>query len=207
VTGLDMSKYEDEMKKSWVWKELHEVRNIRPSFNSPLGFWGGVAYSGVDSLLLKGHTPWTLRIRTGDSSHTERASEFDPISYPPPQPPLTTDILTSVSLTSTDHAENQPVHLRLPPGREARKKHIQTNVGEYAGLLGRACPAAVYEYVDAGGDDGNSGKPDDVAVDGVKLVINSQNCIHCKLCDIKVPTQDITWTVPEGSGGPKYTIT
>jgi len=73
VTGLDMSKYEDEMKKSWVWKELHEVRNIRPSFNSPLGFWGGVAYSGVDSLLLKGHTPWTLRIRTGDSSHTERA--------------------------------------------------------------------------------------------------------------------------------------
>jgi len=112
-----------------------------------------------------------------------------------------------VSLTSTNHAENQPVHLRLPPGREARKNHIQTNVGEYAGLLGRACPAAVYEYVDAGSDGGESGTPEDVAADGVKLVINSQNCIHCKLCDIKVPTQDITWTVPEGSGGPKYTIT
>jgi electron-transferring-flavoprotein dehydrogenase len=108
------------------------------------------------------------------------------------------------------------VHLRLPPGPEAHRAHVQKNVGEYAGLLGRACPAAVYEYVDAG-------EKEEGAWDGKKLIINSQvrtaeglmtvttdalgtgqNCIHCKLCDIKVPTQDITWTVPEGGGGPKY---
>ncbi|KAF8308949.1 hypothetical protein DL93DRAFT_2086286, partial [Clavulina sp. PMI_390] len=204
---LSMERYETALKDSWVWKDLYEVRNLRPSFNTPLGLWGGIAYSGVDSMFLRGRTPWTFKNKGTDAGHTRSASEFEPIKYPPPQPPLTTDILTSVSLTSTNHAENQLVHLRLPPGKEARKEHIRRNVNEFAGLLGRACPAQVYEYVDVEGESSAneaSEAEEDVSVNGKKLVINSQNCIHCKLCDVKVPTQDITWTVPEGGGGPKY---
>ncbi|KAI0926620.1 hypothetical protein AcV7_005510 [Taiwanofungus camphoratus] len=237
----DMSGYEDALKASWVWADLHEVRNVRPSFNTPLGLWGGVAYSGIDTLLLRGRTPWTFRNAAGtsDAAHTRRARECRPIEYPPFQPPLSTDLLTSLALTGTNHAEDQPVHLRVrryakgseagaegggkgiegmegkteterwEESAEVRKEHVRVNVDEYAGLLGRACPAQVYEYVDdeggAAADEASSGATEGWA--GKKLVINSQNCIHCKLCDIKVPTQDITWTVPEGGGGPKYTIT
>lgn len=117
--------------------------------------------------------------------------------YPVPDNVLSFDILTSVSRTGTYHAENQPVHLSL--ATDARAAHVNTNVSEYAGLLGRVCPAAVYEYVAL--EEGEKGED---AV-GHKLVINSQNCIHCKTCSIKVPTQDIEWKVPEGSGGPKCT--
>ncbi|KAH7101308.1 hypothetical protein BKA62DRAFT_192897 [Auriculariales sp. MPI-PUGE-AT-0066] len=197
----DMSQYEEDMKKSWVWKELKEVRNMRPSFNTRLGIWGGMAYSGIDSLFVKGHVPWTFRHKGSDASHTKRASECKPIEYPPFQPPLSTDLLTSLALTGTNHAEDQPVHLRLPAGAEAHRKHVEQNVSEYAGLLQRGCPAGVYEYVE------EEGTPSEESWNGKKLVINSQNCIHCKFCDVKVPTQDITWTVPEGGGGPKYTIT
>lgn len=208
----DMSAYETNLKDSWVWSDLHEVRNIRASFNTPLGIWGGIAYSGIDSLFLKGRTPWTFRnvSRTSDAAHTLPASRCKRITYPPPQPPLSTDLLTSLTLTGTNHAEDQPIHLRVRVnGLEdstVRREHVRQNVGDYAGLLGRACPAGVYEYVDdehtSAVEEGKSG-----GWGGKKLVINSQNCIHCKLCDIKVPTQDITWTVPEGGGGPKYTIT
>lgn len=163
-------------------------------------------YSGIDSLILKGRTPWTFRHGSSDAAHTKRASECTPPQYPPPQTPLSTDLLTSLSLTSTNHAENQPVHLRLPPGAEARRRHVETNVKDYAGLLGRGCPAGVYEYVD-GAVATADGKVEDQGWEGKKLVINSQNCIHCKYCDVKVPTQDITWTVPEGGGGPKYSLT
>lgn len=201
----DMSAYQDALKKSWVYSELREVRNIRPSFNTRLGIWGGIAYSGVDSLLLKGRVPWTFKHPGTDAAHTKKAKDCKPIEYPPFQPPLSTDLMTSVSLTGTNHAEDQLVHLvvRKPTEEkeelERRREHVKTNVGEYAGLLGRACPAGVYEYVDA-----NESEPD--GWNGKKLVINSQNCIHCKLCDIKVPTQDIQWTVPEGGGGPKYSM-
>ncbi|KAJ9110093.1 hypothetical protein QFC19_001764 [Naganishia cerealis] len=196
---IDMSGYEQGFKDSWIHKELHEVRNLRPSFHNPLGLWGGMAYSGVDSLFLKGRVPWTFRNSQEDHQATKPASECQPIDYPAPDGKLSFDILTSVSLTGTNHAENQPVHLRLPNEPGARARHTETNVQKYAGLLGRACPAAVYEYQDAEGD----------AADAVgkKFVINSQNCIHCKTCSIKTPTQDITWTVPEGGGGPKYTMT
>ncbi|KZO99245.1 hypothetical protein CALVIDRAFT_561634 [Calocera viscosa TUFC12733] len=208
--AADMSAYEAKIRDSWVWSELKEVRNLRPSF-AKYGFWGGLMYSGIDSLILKGRTPWTLHTTVGDAEHTKKARECKPIEYPPPQPPLSFDILTSVSLTGTNHAEDQPVHLRLNPGVDARKKHVKENVEEYAGLLGRACPASVYEYVEQDVDPAKEGKEEenveDVGWDGKKLVINSQNCIHCKLCDIKVPTQDINWTVPEGGGGPKYSLT
>ncbi|KAF5381762.1 hypothetical protein D9615_005511 [Tricholomella constricta] len=245
--AADMSSYDTALRESWVWKDLHEVRNLRPSFNTRLGLWGGIAYSGVDSLFLKGRVPWTFKHapaaelakykdgKSLDAAHTQSAFLHKPIDYPPFEAPLSTDLMTSVALTGTNHAEDQPVHLRVVETREflreaeageieraetgavlattegktvdrkaGRRKHVEVNVREYAGLLGRACPAGVYEYVEA--------EPGDKAVaeegwDGKKLVINSQNCIHCKLCDIKVPTQDITWTVPEGGGGPKYSLT
>ncbi|TFK45664.1 hypothetical protein OE88DRAFT_1103824 [Heliocybe sulcata] len=206
-SAVDMRPYEDALKKSWVWDELHEVRNLRPSFNTRLGLFGGLAYSGLDSFILKGRTPWTFRNRqkATDAAHTKKVSEVQPIKYPPFQPPLSTDLLTSLALTGTNHAEDQPVHLRVTKdGREdaeVRREHVRRNTEEFAGLLGRACPAAVYEYVE------DEGAAEKAGWKGKALVINSQNCIHCKLCDIKVPTQDINWTVPEGGGGPKYTIT
>ncbi|KIK76733.1 hypothetical protein PAXRUDRAFT_413626 [Paxillus rubicundulus Ve08.2h10] len=203
----DMSKYNAALRNSWVWSDLNEVRNLRASFNTPLGLWGGIAYSGVDSLFLKGRTPWTFRNRRGttDAAHTEPAYLFKPIEYPAPQPPLSTDLLTSLALTGTNHAEDQPIHLRIrKDGVEdttLRKDHVHRNMNEYTGLLQRACPAGVYEYTE------DETRVEKGGCNEQKLVINSQNCIHCKLCDIKVPTQDITWTVPEGGGGPKYTIT
>jgi len=166
----DMSGYEKALKDSWVWSDLKEVRNLRPSFNTRLGIWGGIVYSGIDSLLLKGRTPWTFRNSSqNDAQHTQPASRFKPIDYPAPQPPLSTDLLTSVALTGTNHAEDQPVHLRLQEGKEVRKRHVEVNVGKYAGLLGRACPAAVYEYVE-----GEGKEVEDEGWDGKKLVINSQ---------------------------------
>ncbi|ETW77025.1 hypothetical protein HETIRDRAFT_479677 [Heterobasidion irregulare TC 32-1] len=205
----DLSAYQTAFERSWVYQDLYEVRNLRPSFTTRLGIFGGVAYSGLDSLLLKGRTPWTFRNskRTTDAAHTRPAAEYSPINYPPPQPPLSTDLLTALALTGTNHAEDQPAHLRVraeggSESSEVRGEHVKVNVGQYAGLLGRACPAQVYEYVeDEAGAAGSEGWG------GHKLVINAQNCIHCKLCDIKVPSQDIQWTVPEGGGGPKYTVT
>lgn len=234
---IDMTPYESALRSSWVWSDLYEVRNIRPSFNTPLRLWGGVAYSGIDTLLLRGRTPWTFRNNSqlSDAAHTKHASECKPIEYPPFEPPLSTDLLTSVALTGTNHAEDQPVHLRVrqytvaaghvgtegkTAGKAAdgvetetweesprvRREHVKANVSEYASLLGRACPAQVYEYVEAE-EPKEDEDADSESWEGKKLVINSQNCIHCKLCDIKVPTQDVTWTVPEGGGGPKYTLT
>ncbi|KZT22901.1 hypothetical protein NEOLEDRAFT_1180484 [Neolentinus lepideus HHB14362 ss-1] len=197
----DMQPYEAALRASWVWRELHEVRNLRPSFNTPLGVLGGLAYSGVDSFVLRGRTPWTFRHRGGDAAHTRRAGAAAPIAYPPFRPPLSTDLLTSLALTGTNHAEDQPVHLRVAGGEGGRRAHVRRNTEEFAGLLGRACPAGVYEYVE------DEAAAKEAGWNGKALVINSQNCIHCKLCDIKVPTQDINWTVPEGGGGPKYTIT
>jgi electron-transferring-flavoprotein dehydrogenase len=174
----DLSAYDKAFKESWVYSELHEVRNLRPSFNTPLGIFGGIVYSGIDSLLLKGHTPWTFRnsSRVTDAAHTRRASQYTPIKYPPPQPPLSTDLMTALALTGTNHAEDQPAHLRvrteedgLVESSERRGEHVRVNVQEYAGLLGRACPAGVYEYVDD--EDGSSGKE---GWGGKKLVINAQ---------------------------------
>ncbi|KAK0500048.1 hypothetical protein EDD18DRAFT_1437631 [Armillaria luteobubalina] len=224
-TPTDLSSYSRAFSKSWVYDDLNEVRNIRPSFATNLGLWGGVAYSGIDTLLLKGRTPWTFRhtkeetrkeyinaTPSFDSAHTEPASKHKPIKYPPFEPPLSTDLMTSVMLTATNHVEDQDyIKEWYDEGEEGeldvkirRRKHVDVNVGKYAGLLGRACPAGVYEYVD---DEASKISENGEGAKGKKLVINAQNCIHCKLCDVKVPSQDITWTVPEGGGGPKYTVT
>ncbi|KAH8925261.1 hypothetical protein BT69DRAFT_1260535 [Atractiella rhizophila] len=201
---LDISSYDQALRDSWVSKELWEVRNIRPSFHfsrssllqNPLG----ILYSGIDSLILKGRVPWTLsHPKKNDAQLTELASQHKKIEYPPADGKIAFDILTSVSRTATDHEEDQPCHLQLMGEKE---EHTRRNVNEFGGLLGNACPAGVYEYVDvkeAGGEEeGGTGK---------RFVRNAQNCIHCKTCDIKTPTEDIRWTVPEGSGGPKYVVT
>ncbi|KAI0665828.1 hypothetical protein C8Q78DRAFT_1083681 [Trametes maxima] len=170
----DMSAYDTALHKSWVHSDPHAVRNVRPSFNTPLGMLSGVVYSVIDTLLLCGRTLWTFRNTNGqsDAAHTRRA-----IAYPPFGPPLLMDILTSLALTGTNHAEDRPVHLHvrryLPAGEDAgaegtepskglttgwrvedasvRREHVHLDVEEYAGLLGRGCLALVYEYVDAEG--------------------------------------------------------
>ncbi|KAJ7179749.1 FAD/NAD-P-binding domain-containing protein [Mycena filopes] len=244
---ISLAHYTAAFPQSPAHADLWAVRNVRPAFNTRLGVLGGVLYAGVDTIL-GGRVPWTLgkaghgpkgldpSTTSPDALATLPAADCTPIAYPPFEPPLSTDLMSSVALTGTNHAEGQAVHLRVmrgvkggalgtngrPVGQETvevdahetparRRAHVHANVGTYAGLLQRACPAGVYEYVP---DDENKVVPGNIGVDGekegwegTKLVINSQNCIHCKLCDIKVPTQDITWTVPEGGGGPKYTLT
>lgn len=194
---IDLVDFRKNLDETYVIKELKEVRNLRPSFHNPLGMYGGILYSGIDSLFLKGRTPWTLHHAGEDYAQTKKASECEPIEYPKPDGKLSFDILTSVSRTGTNHAEDQPVHLQVKSNDFAG--HTERNVGEYAGLLGRACPAAVYEYLDK---EETNGVEDAL---GKKFQINSQNCIHCKTCSIKTPDQSIRWVPPQG--GPAYTLT
>ncbi|KAK7055256.1 electron transfer flavoprotein-ubiquinone oxidoreductase [Favolaschia claudopus] len=240
---ISLASYSTAFENSPAHKDLWAVRNVRPGFNTRLGLLGGVLNAGVDTIL-GGRVPWTLAhhkkaemrnpsTTSPDALATQTASACTPIAYPPFEPPLSTDLMTSIALTGTNHAEGEAVHLRVMRGVRGpalgadkgvkedepvdthetatrRRLHVQANAGTYAGLLQRACPAGVYEYVADDGAKavpGNSDAKEDEGWEGKKLVINSQNCIHCKLCDIKVPTQDITWTTPEGGGGPKYTLT
>ncbi|RYP03041.1 hypothetical protein DL765_010619 [Monosporascus sp. GIB2] len=184
--------YEDSLRKSSIWKELKEVRNMRPSFHSPLGVFGGILYSGIDAYLLKGRVPWTLKHKTTDHGATKPADHCPKIEYPKPDGKITFDILTSVSRTGTNHEEDQPVHLQVKDW----DAHTLETFPPYKGLENRFCPAGVYEYVE------DSSKPL-----GVRFQINAQNCIHCKTCDIKAPHQDINWAVPQGGEGPKYYMT
>lgn len=191
---IQLESYEKSLKDSWVWKELHEIRNVRPSFSTKLGLFGGVAWSGIDTLLLKGRVPFTFHHHTTDAAATEEASKHQPIDYPKPDGKVTFDLLTSVSRTGTNHDDDEPCHLRVPD--QDTDKHAEISYPKYKGVEQRFCPAGVYEYIE------DASKPT-----GVRFQINSQNCIHCKTCDIKVPTQDINWTTPEGGDGPKYYMT
>ncbi|KAI1966975.1 hypothetical protein LOZ58_000467 [Ophidiomyces ophidiicola] len=184
--------YEDALRKSSIWKELSEVRNMRPSFGTSLGLYGGILYSGLEAYLFKGRVPWTLNHHSTDHAATKPASQFQKIEYPKPDGVLSFDILTSVSRTGTNHEEDQPVHLQVKDW----DKHTDAAWPKYQGVENRFCPAGVYEYIE------DSSKPH-----GVRFQINSQNCIHCKTCDIKVPTQDINWQTPQGGEGPKYFMT
>uniref|UniRef100_A0A060SWP5 Electron transfer flavoprotein-ubiquinone oxidoreductase n=1 Tax=Blastobotrys adeninivorans TaxID=409370 RepID=A0A060SWP5_BLAAD len=187
-----MEKYATSIKDSWVWKELYEVRNVRPSFHNPLKMYGGIAYSGLDTLIFKGRTPWTFHHKQTDAAATKPADQFQKIEYPKPDGKISFDLLTSVSRTGTNHDEDEPCHLRVADW----DAHTEASYPKFKGVENRFCPAGVYEYVE------DASKPH-----GVRFQINSQNCIHCKTCDIKVPTQDINWTVPEGGDGPKYQMT
>jgi electron-transferring-flavoprotein dehydrogenase len=177
--------YPRALEASWVWEELSAARNIRPAF-AKWGLWGGLAYAGLDTYLLRGRAPWTFRHHKDHESLTP-AAEATPIAYPKPDGVLTFDRLSSVFLSNTNHAEDQPVHLRLAEPARA----IAVNWEKFRSPETRYCPAGVYEIVGA-----EAGKP--------ALVINAQNCVHCKTCDIKDPTQNINWVTPEGGGGPVY---
>ncbi|CAK7219078.1 hypothetical protein SEUCBS140593_003767 [Sporothrix eucalyptigena] len=184
--------YEEALRNSSIWKELKEVRNMRPSFQTPLGLIGGVLYSGIEAIILKGRVPWTLHHKHGDHETTRPASQYKKIDYPKPDGEITFDILTSVSRTGTNHEEDQPVHLQVKDW----DKHTAETYPEFQGVENRFCPAGVYEYIE------DASKPQ-----GVRFQINAQNCIHCKTCDIKAPKQDINWQVPQGGEGPKYYMT
>ncbi|KLU87857.1 hypothetical protein MAPG_06848 [Magnaporthiopsis poae ATCC 64411] len=184
--------YEASLRQSSIWKELKEVRNIRPSFHSPLGMYGGILYSGLETYLLKGRVPWTLKHKTPDHLATKPADQCEKIEYEKPDGKLTFDILTSVSRTGTNHEEDQPVHLQVKDWDQ----HAVETWPKFKGLENRFCPAGVYEYVE-----------DPTKELGVRFQINAQNCIHCKTCDIKAPQQDINWQTPQGSEGPKYYMT
>ncbi|KAJ2368742.1 hypothetical protein H4S02_000415 [Coemansia sp. RSA 2611] len=191
-TPIVMADYEEAFKASSIYQELYEVRNVRPSFHSPLGMWGGMMWSGLDTMFLKGRVPFTFQHAHPDHAMLQPAAMHQPIDYPKPDNEITFDLLTSVSRTGTNHAEDQPVHLRLKDSTV----EVKENLPLYAGPEQRFCPAGVYEYVD---DEANPGKK--------RFQINSQNCIHCKTCDIKDPAQNINWAVPEGGDGPQYVDT
>jgi electron-transferring-flavoprotein dehydrogenase len=185
-----LTDYETSIKDSWVYKELYEVRNIRPSFHSPLGIWGGIVYSGLDTLFFKGRTPWTFKHPGPDHLSLKPLKSVKPIEYPKPDGMISFELLENVSRTGTNHEENQPIHLQL---KEGSGPQLDRNLIEFGGPEQKFCPAGVYEYVQESKSS--------------KFVINAINCIHCKTCDIKDPSQNIDWTVPEGGGGPKYTNT
>jgi electron-transferring-flavoprotein dehydrogenase len=187
TTGLEPIEYETKLKNSWVYDELKQIRNVRPSFHSPLGIFGTMAYTAIFSVLLGGREPWTLSHHGADYSKLKPAAECKKIEYPKPDNLLTFDLLSSVALTNTNHEHDQPAHLTLKDDTVPEKR----NLAVFDGPEQRFCPAGVYEYVPT--EDGKA----------KRLQINAQNCIHCKTCDIKDPSQNINWVTPE-AGGPSY---
>jgi electron-transferring-flavoprotein dehydrogenase len=183
--GDELNAYPQSFRRSWLHKELHRARNFKQWMSK--GLYIGTLMVGVEQKLLRGNVPWTLRHRHADHETLRPASRCMPIAYPKPDGKLTFDRLSSVFISNTNHEENQPAHLTL---RNAAVP-VQINLARYAGPESRYCPAGVYEFV----------KNDD---DTERLVINAQNCLHCKTCDIKDPTQNIVWVTPEGGGGPAY---
>ncbi|MFL5253691.1 MAG: electron transfer flavoprotein-ubiquinone oxidoreductase [Rhodopila sp.] len=182
----ELTAYPERLKQSWLWEELYKVRNVRPAF-AKFGRWGGFAYSAFDTVVMRGKAPWTLHHPHADNESIQDADKAPRIVYPKPDGVLTFDRLSSVFISNTNHEENQPAHLQLYDPEKA----IDVNWNRYRSPETRYCPAAVYEIV--GAEEGNP-----------KLQINAQNCVHCKTCDIKDPTQNINWVPPEGGGGPSY---
>lgn len=189
--GTEVTAYEERLRDSWVYEELREVRNVHPA--SKFGTLPFMANFALEAYLLKGRAPWTL------SAHGKKESELTaqvgsrharPIAYPKKDGKLTFDLLTNLQRSGTYHDDDQPSHLVVREGMSAMPANYSHAL--HAAPETRFCPAGVYEYT----DDPDTGKP--------KLVINAQNCLHCKTCSIKTPANYIEWTVPEGGGGPKY---
>jgi electron-transferring-flavoprotein dehydrogenase len=181
----DLTAYPEAFERSWLREELAKARNFKPAMSK--GLWSGTLLVGIDQVLFRGKAPFNLHSAKADHEYLKPASECQPINYPRPDGKLTFDRLSSVFLSSTNHEENQPAHLTLKDPTVA----VEINLKTYAGPESRYCPAGVYEFVK--GDDGSD-----------RLQINAQNCVHCKTCDIKDPTQNIVWVTPEGGGGPNY---
>jgi len=183
----DLPEYEQAYRDSWIYDELYRARNTYPAFHK-WGLLGGVMFTGIDQLLFRGKMPFTLKVPKPDHLTLKKAADSIKIDYPKPDGKLTFDRLSSVYISNTNHEENQPVHLQL----KDKSVPIEHNLALYDEPAQRYCPAGVYE-VNRDDDGGNPA-----------LQINAQNCVHCKTCDIKDPTQNITWVVPEGAGGPNY---
>jgi electron-transferring-flavoprotein dehydrogenase len=183
----ELSDYPKAIAASWLWDELQRTRNFKPSMDQGLVL--GSLMFGIDQILLRGRAPWTLHRVTPDHAKLLPADRCAPIAYPKPDGVLSFDRLSSVYLSNTNHEENQPVHLTLKDASVP----VAVNLARYAGPEARYCPAGVYEFVRDAADGGRE-----------RLQINAQNCVHCKSCDIKDPTQNIVWVVPEGGGGPRY---
>jgi len=181
----ELADYPLSFEASWLHEELHKARNFKPWMSK--GLYTGTLMVGIDQVIFGGKAPWTLHHQHADHETLKRKSEVKPINYPKPDGLLTFDRLSSVFISNTNHEEDQPAHLTL---RNADTP-VNINLALYDGPESRYCPAGVYEYIDAP----NGAK---------KLQINAQNCVHCKACDIKDPTQNIKWVVPEGGGGPNY---
>lgn len=181
----ELSAYAQAFEQSWLHEELHKARNFKPWMSK--GLVTGSLMVGIDQVLLRGKAPWTLRHTHADHACLKPAAGFKPIVYPKPDGKLTFDRLSSVFISNTNHAEDQPIHLTLKDPQVP----VGINLAQYAGPEARYCPAGVYEFVktDEGAD---------------HLQINAQNCVHCKTCDIKDPNQNVVWVTPEGSGGPNY---
>jgi electron-transferring-flavoprotein dehydrogenase len=179
-----LSAYPNHFKTSWLYTELSQARNFKPWMSK--GLYLGTLMVGLEQKLLGGNIPWTIHLKHADHESLEPASQHKPIDYPKPDGKITFDRLSSVFISNTNHAENQRVHLTL----KDTSVPVNFNLKTYAGPEQRYCPAGVYEYVE------KEGAP--------QLQINSQNCVHCKTCDIKDPSQNIIWIAPEGGGGPNY---
>ncbi|MDB5862572.1 MAG: electron transfer flavoprotein-ubiquinone oxidoreductase [Betaproteobacteria bacterium] len=182
----ELTAYPEAFRSSWLHEELHKARNFKPFMSK--GLYSGTLMVGVDQVLFGGKAPWTLHHHHSDNETLKPKKEVQPIAYPKPDGVLTFDRLSSVFISNTNHNEDQPVHLTLKdPGVP-----IKVNLALYDAPEQRYCPAGVYEIV----SDAEGANP--------RLQINAQNCVHCKTCDIKDPTQNIVWVTPEGGGGPNY---
>jgi electron-transferring-flavoprotein dehydrogenase len=182
----NLSNYEKKFKESWIYNELHAARNVKPSFS-----WGtilGILFTGIDQIIFRGKLPFTLKHKHADYQTLLPANEAKKIDYPKPDGKISFDKTSSVYLSGTNHRENQPVHLQLKDSNLPIKYTLE----KFDEPAQRYCPVGVYEIQ----KDKDNLNP--------KFVINSQNCIHCKTCDIKEPSQNIIWVAPEGGGGPKY---
>jgi electron-transferring-flavoprotein dehydrogenase len=181
----ELTAYPEAFEHSWLYKELNKSRNFKQWFKK--GRTVATVMTGIEQFLLRGTVPWTLHREKPDHVYLKPASECKPIVYPKPDGKLTFDRLSSVFISNTNHEENQPSHLTLKDASVP----VNVNLNKFAGPESRYCPAGVYEFVEAEGG-------------GQRLQINAQNCVHCKTCDIKDPTQNIVWVTPEGGGGPNY---
>ncbi len=177
--------YPEAFDKSWLHDELNKARNFKAWFKK--GLTVATVMNGLEQFVLRGHIPWTLHRHQPDHAYLKPAADCKPIVYPKPDGKLTFDRLSSVFISNTNHAEDQPAHLTLKDASVP----VNVNLAKYAGPESRYCPAGVYEFVK------NADNTD-------RLQINAQNCVHCKTCDIKDPTQNIVWVTPEGGGGPNY---